>query len=91
MSEFEVFYWGAFGGVAGECLGWIKLAKAKQLPLYLSRRFYWVCFVVMILVGGCIAIAHFRNEKGKSPLLYINVGASAPLILSSLSKGIRGK
>jgi hypothetical protein len=86
MSMFEVFLWGLFGGLAGEGLGWIELARSKELPEYVKKKFYWFAALVLGVVGGLLALAYFKSEPGHSAILYVNIGASAPLIVRGFAR-----
>ena len=47
--------------------------------------FYWLPFIVSPLIGGGLALAYIYPDDGLKPLVAINVGVSAPLILRSMA------
>lgn len=47
--------------------------------------FYWVPFLIAPLVGGGLALAYIFPGDILKPLVAINVGVSAPLILRSMA------
>ena len=86
MTSFEVFLWGLFGGLAGEGLGWIEAARSRGVPQYVKRWFYWFAALVLGTIGGLLALAYFKSEPSHSAILYVNIGASAPLIIKGLAR-----
>jgi hypothetical protein len=94
-----VFALGVLGGALGELLKWYQLRESPNLPEYTKKPFYWIITVLMILVGGMLAL--LQGLDGTKPLLALNIGISAPLILKGLAnivpsekppatKGVRG-
>lgn len=77
-----VFALGCAGGVIAEAYRWFSLRESPDLPVYAKSILYWVVTVVMVLVGG--ALASVYGISPDNPLLAVNVGISAPLILKSL-------
>jgi H+/Cl- antiporter ClcA len=76
---------GILGGALAEFLRWYKLRESPNLPDYLKSPRYWILTIIMIFVGGFVAWVY--GELGPlNALLAINVGASAPLIISGLLK-----
>lgn len=79
-----VFLAGCFGGVLMELLKWYNLRDSPHLPHYIKRPRYWICTAAMILAGGLLTT--FYGIKDVEALLAVNVGASAPLLISSLAR-----
>jgi len=75
--------YGIAGGVAAEILGLFKLRR-EGAPQYLRSAFYWIVTVAMIALGGGLAWLYVKSDVSLTPILAVNVGASAPLILGQL-------
>lgn len=76
-----VFGYGVLGGALAELLKWYQLRESAQTPPYLGSAKYWVLTVLMALAGGLLAAV----QNVSNPLLAINIGISAPLILKALA------
>jgi hypothetical protein len=87
MMPPQEFWYGVLGGVLAELFGMWKLRRElkETLPPYLRSWFYWLMTVLMIASGGFVAFIYFKSGVSLSPLLAVNVGASAPLIIGSLT------
>lgn len=82
------FFWGLAGGVASEILKWFHVREElhKGIPDYAKRWPYWGVTAIMVLMGGVLVLAHRASEGvDLNPILAVNIGASAPLILGVLS------
>ena len=86
MGYLEGFAYGVAGGLFAEVLGLFKLRHLARdaRPEWLKSGFYWGVTLCMVLAGGLLVVAWLRSGIALSPLLAINVGASAPLIIGSL-------
>lgn len=78
-----VFLVGAAGGAALEFLHWYGLRRDPRLPAYTRSPFYWIVTIVMIALGGLVALLYFGPRA--EPLLAFHVGASTPLLLQKLT------
>lgn len=76
-----IFGYGVLGGAFGELLKWYQLRESPSSPAYLGNLKYWILTVLMALAGGLLAAL----QNVSSPLLAINIGISAPLILKALA------
>lgn len=83
----DEFLFGVVGGVFAVSLNLWKWREAapNEFPEYFSRPFYWVVSLLMIMSGGMLALIYAKSGITLSPLLAVNVGASAPLILGSMT------
>ena len=83
----EAFLYGIVGGFLAELFGLWKLRQELKanLPPYLRSWFYWFMTLLMIGSGGVVALVYVKSGISLSPLLAVNVGASAPLIIGSLT------
>lgn len=81
------FWYGVAGGFLAELFGLWKLRHELDatLPPYLRSWFYWLMTGLMIGSGGLVSFVYLRSGVQLSPLLAVNVGASAPLIIGSLT------
>ena len=70
----------------------MDLAELSNVPIErrpdLKDFFYWLPFLILPLVGGFLAYAYANSGTVLTPILAINIGASAPLILKSLASTI---
>ena len=78
-----VLAFGCFGGVLAEAWRWYKIRESPNLPSYLKSPLYWTVTVIMILVGGILACLY--GTENVDAFLVLNIGASAPLIISALA------
>lgn len=76
-----IFGYGFVGGVLAELLKWYQLRESATPPAYLNSARYWILTVLMTLAGGLLAAV----QNASTPLLAINIGISAPLILKALA------
>lgn len=82
------FWWGVFGGCLAEGLKWFNLRHTlhQGLPDWSKSIGYWVVTVFMILIGGGLVLIYVKSELMVSPILAVNIGASAPLIIGKLAE-----
>jgi hypothetical protein len=78
-----VLLWGVLGGLAAEFVGIYELRHhdPSNWPSYMRNRWFWIFSAIMAIIGGALAYAYSDSGSDISPVLAINVGASAPLIL----------
>ena len=83
MTLTETTLWGAFGGLAAEAINWYSLRhlKLSEYPYWVKSPLYYAIAVVMIFIAAVITLAYARSGTTLNPLLAIQVGASAPLII----------
>ena len=77
---------GILGGLLAEVFSLSKLRylPRHELPLWLTSVWYWIITVLLILSGGVLVGNYLGSGVAMTPLLALNIGASAPLILQSL-------
>jgi hypothetical protein len=83
IFNWTIFGLGVLGGALAEVLKWYQLRESDNPPAYLHSILYWVTTVIMALVGGILAFV--QQVDIKQPILAINIGISAPLILKGLA------
>jgi hypothetical protein len=59
----------------------MKTVSAQGVPAYYKKVSFWIVRLLVTGIAGALAIA----EKASSPLIAINIGASAPAILQLLT------
>lgn len=79
---------GLLGGLAAEALQWYKIRHRLKVPAYAAKLLYWITTVVMVLLGGGLAVAYAASGLPLTPLLAINVGVTAPLMFATASKNV---
>lgn len=81
----SIFLYGVLGGIFSELLGLFKLRhKAPDhFPEWLRSPFYWIITFIMIIVGGVLTVIYSKAGINLNPLVAVNIGASAPLLISS--------
>lgn len=82
MNLLEAFSWGIFGGFIAEALTWYK-DRRNPATAYPWRK-YWVATIIMIGIGGGLVLMYLRSGAGLNPILCVNIGASAPLIIGAM-------
>jgi hypothetical protein len=78
-----VFLLGCAGGILAEILKWYELRTSANFPVYYKNLAYWGITIIMAAIGGFLAIVQGVDET--KPLLAINIGITAPLILKGLA------
>ena len=64
----------------------VPAARVPQPPAYIKSPLYWIVTILMVLAGGFLA--YVQGVVGSKPLLALNIGISAPLILKSLAAAV---
>ncbi len=90
MGVPETFAWGFFGGIGAELavVFAIRHQLAHEHPYWFRSYLYWIIAALMALAGAVVAVAYARSGTSLSPILAIQVGASAPLILRKLRQTV---
>jgi len=80
--------WFAFFGALA--LKLLELTELAKVPLAsrpdLKDIVYWIPYLIMPIVGGGLAYAYVASSVEMKPMLAINVGVSAPLILRAMAQ-----
>jgi fructose-specific phosphotransferase system IIC component len=79
------FLYGILGGFFNEIVGLYKIRRSRQLPEWLRLRRYWIITLLMVLAGGFLVCAYLGSAMKLTPILAINIGASAPLIIGRIA------
>ena len=88
ISLLEGFLLGISGGVIIEFYGLYNLRHTfyKQKPGWLTSWFYWICTVVMVLLGGGTVCLYIGSGVSLNYWAAIQLGMSTPLLISIASK-----
>src|SRR2546423_833307 len=85
MSPLETVLFALFGAVAVQLL---DVAEYRRLPEdvrpQLRDPFYWAQLAVYPLLGAGLAFAYVRGGQPPTPILAIQIGASAPLLIRAM-------
>ena len=78
-------FFAAAGALAVELL---KLAEIRNIPKHerpdLKEVLYWLPYLIIPLLGAGIAYMYIMSDIVLKPILAVNVGASAPLIIRTM-------
>ena len=79
----------AGGALAVELL---KLAEVRNIPKHerpdLKEVLYWIPYVILPLLGACLAYVYIVSEIVLKPILAVNIGISAPLIIRTMASSV---
>ena len=79
--------WGLAGGAAVELLRWYRIREQLHLgaPDWAKSPLYWLVTIGMVAAGGCLVVMYQETDARLNSVLAFNIGASAPLIISTIS------
>jgi len=87
MPLWEGFIYGFIGGIFALFVELYPLRhRMKTLPGWTRDPFYWGMSAAALVLGGVVVVIYMRSGFVLNPFLAANVGASAPLILTSWTK-----
>lgn len=91
MVSWEGFLYGLAGGALAEALKWFQMRHDlhRGLPDWSRSSSYWIVTLVMAVAGGVLVFVYLKSGLTLEPILAVNVGMTAPLILASLSKQLQ--
>lgn len=82
MTPERAFLWGLFGSIAIEIVAIIQYYNTgRPFPKRYKQPLFYIVRILLAASGGLLAVAYGIDK----PLLAINIGASAPLILKGFS------
>jgi hypothetical protein len=87
LGALEGFFWGLLGGRLGELLNWFNIRHQlhRGVPDWSNSWLYWTITILMAAAGGVLVFAYLKTGATLNPLIAINLGISAPLLLKTLS------
>ncbi len=89
MTPHQTFLWGLGGSLSIEIVLMYEYYQSDpiKLPDRYRRLGFWIVRLLLAVVAGALAVV----EGANTPVVAINVGASAPLLLRALSTGLEAK
>ena len=86
----EPLVWGAVGGLLGHLLILLNHSKLSKQDRSLTfvDRWFWIGWFIEALLAVVVTLLYLRSGITLPPLLAINVGASAPLIVQRLISSV---
>ncbi len=90
MTGTEAFIFGTLGGLLINVVRLAELASLPQIerPPTFSDPLWVFQFLALPLVGGVLAGVYQADGAGLKPLIAMNIGVSAPLILKTLAAAV---
>jgi hypothetical protein len=87
MTSLAAFVYGTLGGVLINIVRLAELASVPRIerPPTFSDPLWVFNFLALPLVGGVLAFTYHQDGATLKPLLAMNIGLSAPLILKTLA------
>ena len=85
--DLPLWVWGLLGGIGGESPQWYRI-RHEPLPDWARRPLYWAVTTFMIAFGAVLVLMYESSGAQLNATLAANIGASAPLALSSLSTAV---
>jgi len=86
MTILEGFVYGIFGGAISEVVGLYKIRTLANLPKTFKSKSYWLITALMIVCGGGLVCVYLKSDIALTPILALNVGISAPLVISRVAE-----
>lgn len=87
MTSLVAFTYGRLGGVLINVVRLAELAsvpKIERPPTFSDPLWVIFQFIALPLVGGVLAFLYHQDGAALKPLLAMNIGVSAPLILKTV-------
>jgi hypothetical protein len=82
-SSFRIFLFGVIGASAVELLKILSYYETgRQFPLRYKRKGFWFARVILVMVGGAVAVAH----DVPTAILAIHIGAATPAIIQTFAR-----
>jgi hypothetical protein len=77
---------GFCGGAVAEIARWFQLREQLHagLPNWSKSKGYWIVTFLMCVSGGGLVYLYALSDTKMTGILALNIGASAPLLISSL-------
>lgn len=83
----EPVWYAFFGAIAIKLLELAELHKIPKLNRPdLKDWVYWIPYVIMPVLGAGLAYVYLQSAQTLTPVLALNVGVSAPLILRAMAQ-----
>lgn len=77
---------GVLGGLSAELLQWFRIRKTlhRNFPDFARSWSYWIVTALMVSMGGVLVWVYSASGMEIRPIVAINLGASAPLLLGNM-------
>jgi hypothetical protein len=87
FEYFSAFFGGFLGGFLVEILSVYKIRRLppQKRPDWIYSFFYWFWSFAMMLSGGALVVVYIASNVSVTPILALNIGASAPLIIGAFA------
>ena len=84
-----LWVWGLAGGAGAELLQWFRVRDQLHagMPDW-AKSGSWVVTTLMVACGAGVVLMYQSSGVELNSVLAVNIGASAPLIISSLSSQV---
>jgi hypothetical protein len=86
MTQTQRFIWGFCGSLAVEVVVLYQAYHSRKIsiPQRYKHFGFWVVRLFLSVIAGGLAVAYEIDK----PILAANIGASAPLIIQALARGL---
>ena len=78
-----------FAGGGALAVELLKLSEVRNIPKHerpdLKEFLYWLPFLILPLLGAGLAYVYAMSEIVLKPILAVNIGVSAPLIIRTMA------
>ena len=90
MTTLYAFLFGFLGGLLIQIVELTELANIPpiQRPATFTDPLFVFKFIALPVVGGVVTLLYHLDGTALRPLLAVNIGASAPLIIKSFASAI---
>ena len=90
MTETTAFLYGTLGGLLINVVRLAELAALPKIerPPTFSDAFWVFQFFALPVVGGVLSFVYQADGVALKPLVAMNIGVSAPLILKTLAAAV---
>lgn len=87
MTDIVLLFYALSGGIAINVLrlGELNGKPKSERDILLKDPLYWIQFFFIPFMGGVLASAYINSGINMNPILAIQIGASAPLILKTFA------
>ncbi|MCY4056834.1 MAG: hypothetical protein OXG44_02410 [Gammaproteobacteria bacterium] len=88
MGRWETFGFGCLGVLLLNGVHYLEICRIPRLqrPNDFGERPYWIDFFGRAFIGVVLAWVYWHNGEPLGPILAMNIGVSAPLILKAMAK-----
>ena len=81
-----------FAGAGALAVELLKLAEIRNLPKHerpdLKELLYWLPFIILPFLGAGLAYVYIMSDIALKPMLAVNIGVSAPLIIRTMASTV---